>query len=102
MGIEHIGISVTAPQQMADWYSRHLGFRIIRRGGSDSDGGAFIVDESGDTVLELFRMPDADPLPLGDLAPIQLHVAIDCDELYETATALVEQGAELVGEAPCA
>jgi catechol 2,3-dioxygenase-like lactoylglutathione lyase family enzyme len=85
---------------MADWYSRHLGFHIIRQGGSDSDGGAFIVDECGYTVLEIFRIPDTGPLPLRNLAPIQLHIAIDCDKPYETAMALVKQGAEFVGEAP--
>lgn len=100
MGVEHIGLSVPAPRSMAEWYCRHLGFRHIRGGGSDSEGVAFIVDDAGETVLEIFKLHDVDALPLRDLAPIQLHVAIDCKTPYDTAMALVQYGAEFVGEAP--
>ena len=59
MTIEHIGLSVPAPRSMAEWYCRHLGFRLIQGGGSDTDGVAFIVDEAGGTVLEVFNVPIA-------------------------------------------
>jgi len=85
---------------MAEWYCRHLGFRHIRGGGSDSDGVAFIVDGAEETVLEIFKLPDVDALPLHDFASIQLHIAIDCRTPYDTAMALVKHGAEFVGEAP--
>lgn len=100
MTIEHIGLSVPAPRSMAEWYCGHLGFRHIRGGGSDSDGAAFIADDVGETVLEIFKLPEVDALPLRDLIPIQLHVAIDCRDPYKTAMALVKHGAEFVGEAP--
>ena len=100
MGIEHIGISVAAPLSMADWYCSYLGFKNIRTDGTESDGVAFIVDDAGETVLELFKLPDLDPLPFHDFIPIQFHIAIDCGTPYEKAIALVEHGAEFIGEAP--
>ena len=100
MGIEHIGLSVSAPLSMADWYCSHLGFKILHTAGKESDGVAFIVDDAGETVLELFKLPEWEPLPFGDFAPIQFHIAIDCKKPYETAMALVNHGAEFVGEAP--
>ena len=100
MRIEHLGISISAPIDMGNWYSRHLGFEVIRRGGNNQDGVSFIVDESGKTILELFKLPDVPALDVKNFNPIQLHIAIDCENPYELAMKLVQAGASFVGEAP--
>lgn len=96
MKLEHIGLQVSDPVQMSDWYCRHLGFQLMRRQEA-SPFTAFIADSSGSMMLEIHnhlevRMPDytqADPL--------ELHLAVDVgDEPIEAAAQrLLQAGATL-------
>lgn len=100
MSIEHIGLSVPDSHAMADWYVKNLGFTELRRGGNRHDGVSFILDQSGRTILELFNLPGVPPLRPDPEHPLQLHLAIDCDDPHAKAIELVEAGAEFIGEAP--
>jgi catechol 2,3-dioxygenase-like lactoylglutathione lyase family enzyme len=100
MRIEHIGICVTAPISMGEWYRDNLGFEIIQSTGNDVDGVSFVVDSEGETVLEFGKLPEAPPLDAQSLLPLQLHIAVECKDPGAEAERLVDAGAELVGESP--
>ena len=101
MRIEHVGICVPAPIAMGKWYKDNLDFEIIRHAGDDEDGVSFVVDSAGQTVLELGKLPEGPPLDPHALSPLQLHIAITCDDPTTEAERLVSAGAELIGESPC-
>jgi catechol 2,3-dioxygenase-like lactoylglutathione lyase family enzyme len=98
--IEHIGVCVSAPISMGKWYQDHLGLKIIRSAGDDLDGVSFLIDDAGTTVLELGRLPEGPPLDGRSLLPLQLHLAIECENPVSEAERLVEAGAKLLGESP--
>ncbi|MBN1810199.1 MAG: VOC family protein [Anaerolineae bacterium] len=100
MRIEHIGICVPAPISMGDWYRDHLGFKILHSGGDDAEGVSFIVDSAGKTVLELGKLAEGPPLNPHSLSPLQLHIAIECQDPAAEAQRLVSVGGELIGESP--
>lgn len=100
MTIEHIGICVSAPVSMGNWYRDHLGFTILRSAGDDAEGVSFIVDSAGKTVLELGKLAEGPPLDPRALSPLQLHIAIECQDPTVEAQRLVSAGAELIGESP--
>ena len=85
---------------MGEWYRDNLGFEIIRCAGDDEDGVSFVVDSAGQTVLELGRLPEGPPLDPHSLSPLQLHIAVTCDDPTAEAERLVVAGAELIGESP--
>jgi len=97
---EHIGICVPAPISMGNWYRDHLGFEILRSGGDDAEGVCFIMDSAGKTVLELGKLAKGPPLDPRSFLPLQLHIAIDCDDPTAEAQRLMAAGAELIGESP--
>jgi glyoxylase I family protein len=96
MKIEHIGLAVTAPHTMADWYIRHLGFEMRLSRGSDADGMAFIADPAQDVMLELFRNPVTPAMTWEGLAPLTLHFALKSDDPLADADRLVAAGASFV------
>jgi len=100
MNIEHIGMCVEAPVSMGVWYRDNLGFAIIRSAGNDQDGVTFLADSAGSTVLELGRLPEGPPLDARGLQPLQLHIAVACENPSVEAARLVGVGAKLVGESP--
>lgn len=100
MGIEHIGLSVSAPIDMSNWYCAIFGFRVVRQEGTNDDGVSFIIDDNEETILELYKLPEVPALPVNTFIPIQFHIAIDCEKPFETANILVDKGATFVGEAP--
>jgi hypothetical protein len=100
MNIEHIGICVQAPISMGEWYRDNLGFEIVLGAGDDSEGVSFIADGDRKTVLELGRLPEVPSLDGRSLAPLQLHIALDCRDPLAEAERLIAAGAEWVGESP--
>jgi hypothetical protein len=100
LNIEHIGICVTAPISMGVWYRDNLGFKIIRSVGDDADGVSFVADRKDGTILELGKLPEGPPLDGRRLLPLQLHIAIECENPSTEAERLINAGAELVGESP--
>jgi hypothetical protein len=84
---------------MAEWWVTNLGFKWVRKMGSDADGAAFIRDDQG-TVIEFARLHEVPCLDLNGLEFIQLHFAIECDDPVHEAGRLVKQGAMWIGESP--
>jgi catechol 2,3-dioxygenase-like lactoylglutathione lyase family enzyme len=85
---------------MGEWYRDYLGFQIIRSAGNDEDGVSFVVDDGGNTILELGRLPEGPPLDSRNLLPLQLHIAVECEDPTAEAARLVAAGAEFLGESP--
>lgn len=78
MRIEHTGLQVADPPQMAEWYCRHLGFRIARRL-ETRPFTTFLIETWGDGMIEIYNNPAA-PLPdYRALDPLVLHLAFDVE-----------------------
>lgn len=60
--IEHIGISVEQPIEMANWYKYVLGFNIKFAGQDAEKGVAFLTDANDKVVLEFGIVPNVKPL----------------------------------------
>jgi len=91
MNIEHVALNVADPIALADWYVKHLGMKIVRQVDAPPHT-RFIADESGRTVLEIYRQK----APVPDYAsqdPMVLHVAFIAPDIRGTRDRLVAAGA---------
>src|SRR5205809_79717 len=96
MNIEHIAFNVPDPVQMAEWYTRHLGMRIVRRG-TAPPYGHFLADEAGRVVLEIYHQT----APVPDyfaLDPMVLHIAFTTPDVPGTRARLLAAGGSSAGE----
>jgi hypothetical protein len=59
---------------------------------------AFLAGGGRKTVLELGRLPEVPSLNGRCLAPLQLHIAVDCTDPLAETERLIAVGAEWVGE----
>lgn len=98
--IEHIGITVTEPVEMANWYQEVLGFRIVFSGQDEEKGAAFLTDSSGKVMLEFGRIPNVSPLSHKTDHHLQLHIALKSDDPDEDAGYLVSEGATFIEKCP--
>jgi catechol-2,3-dioxygenase len=78
--IEHIGIAVEKPIEMANWYRDTLGFNIKFSAEDEEKGVAFLTDGSDRVMLELGRVPDVLPLTKGMSHHLQFHIALKSDD----------------------
>ena len=95
MKIEHVAFQVADPAAMADWYVKHLGFRV-RRASDDPVVARFIADVSGAVMLEVYRNPKFPVPDYASMAPALLHVAFVCDDVPAAVARLTAAGAKLV------
>lgn len=96
MQIEHIGVSVERPREMAEWYARNLGCRVLLTEEDARHEVAFLTDEEQSTVLELTHVPQLPPTSRVLTSTTQLHVAFLSDDPYGQAKKLEGAGAVLV------
>jgi len=73
MNLEHTAINVEAPAEMAAWWAKNLGMRIVMA--QDVEPYMhFIADDKG-SMIELYNNPAA-PIPdYAGMAPFTLHLA---------------------------
>jgi glyoxylase I family protein len=91
MNIEHVALNVADPVALAAWYVKHLGMKIVRQVDAPPHT-RFIADESGRTVLEIYRQS----APVPDYAsqdPMVLHVAFIAPDIRGTRDRLLAAGA---------
>jgi glyoxylase I family protein len=91
MNIEHVALNVADPAALADWYVKHLGMKIVRQVDVPPHT-RFIADESGRTVLEIYRQK----APVPDYAsqdPMVLHVAFIAPDIRGCRDRLLAAGA---------
>jgi catechol-2,3-dioxygenase len=89
--IEHIGISVEKPIEMANWYHEVLGFNIKFSAEDEEKGVAFLTDGSDRVMLELGKLPNVLPLTKGISHHLQLHIALKSDDPDKEAEFLVSK-----------
>ena len=75
MRIEHVAFNVAAPVEMAAWYVQHLGMRVVRHV-DDGTQTHFLADESGHSLLEIYRNPAAHVPDYPAMHPLLLHIAL--------------------------
>jgi catechol 2,3-dioxygenase-like lactoylglutathione lyase family enzyme len=98
--IEHIGIAVRDPVEMAKWYQEALGFRIRFSAEDDEKAVAFLTDSAGRVMLELGKLPGVLPLTEGLTHPLQLHIALKSADPDKDAEYLVSNGASFIEKCP--
>jgi glyoxylase I family protein len=98
MYVEHMGICVGHPFEMADWYVRNFDFEILKKSGTKDDGVVFIGDGKGNTVLELYNAPGTGKINFSSLTPLQFHIAIEVESPYEKSLELEKAGAKIEGK----
>ena len=76
MKMEHVGIQVSDPIQMSEWYCRHLGFRVMRQQEA-SPFTAFLCDSSGSIMIEIHHHLDVLVPDYAHTDPLVLHLAYD-------------------------
>ena len=73
--IEHIGISVGQPIEMANWYQEALGFNLKFSAQDEEKAVAFLTDCSDKVMLELGKIPNVLPLTDRTNHHLQLQIA---------------------------
>jgi catechol 2,3-dioxygenase-like lactoylglutathione lyase family enzyme len=97
MNIEHFALNVSDPVAMAEWYTRHLGMRVVRRF-ENVTKAHFICDESGRVVMELYCNAQV-PIPdYRSMDPMVFHVAFTPGDMAATRDRLLAAGATPVGD----
>lgn len=91
MKLEHVALNVEAPQEMADWYARHLGMRIVRAD-AESPFIRFLADKAG-SMIELYKHPSVKVPDYSSIDPLVLHLAYEVDEVEATRDKLLAAGA---------
>lgn len=97
MHIEHVGYMVQDPPAAAQWYCRHLGFRIARKT-NESPWTHFLVDGSGRVMLEIYNNPKAQVPDYAATDPLVLHVAFTVEDVAAARTRLLAAGATADGD----
>lgn len=98
--IEHIGIAVEKPIEMANWYHETLGFNIKFSAQDEEKGVAFLTDSSDKVMLELGKIPNVSPLADRLNHHLQLHIALTSADPDKDAEYLVSKGAAFIEKCP--
>ncbi len=93
--IEHIGISVKNPIEMANWYRETLGFNIKFSAEDEEKGVTFLTDGSDRVMLELGKIPNISPLTAELSHHLQLHIALRSEDPDKNAEYLVSRALPL-------
>jgi len=99
MRFEHFALNVPDAPAQADWYVRHLGFRVARRL-EVPPFTHFLADDGGRVIMELYTNPAA---PVPDHArnhPLVFHVAVVAADARAELARLEAAGATLFKEDP--
>jgi glyoxylase I family protein len=96
MNIEHIALNVADPIALAEWYTRHLGMRVVRAV-EGPPHTRFLADASGRVVLEVYRQKA--PVPeYRTFDPMVLHIAFVAPDIPRERDRLLAAGATDPGE----
>ncbi len=97
MRIEHIAFNVSDPIAMAEWYCENLEMTVIREGPPPGNA-RYLVDGTGNTVLELYTNPPEAVPDYASMDPMVLHVAFCADDVASTRERLLAAGATPEGD----
>lgn len=97
MKIEHVAWMMADPVAAADWYSKHLGFRVVR----NTEGypwGYFLLDSAGSVMVEIYKRKEVAVPDYAAMDPLLLHLAFVCPDVKGTVARLTAAGAKLLGD----
>lgn len=94
MKLEHVAFNVA--DAVADWYSRHCGFRVVHHVPEPAQTH-FLVDD-GSSIIEIYRNPPDSVPDYRSMDPLIFHLALASDDPSSDAERLVAAGAEVVDE----
>ncbi len=97
MRIEHIGYQVPDPVAAAEWYVKHLGFRLARSGGPPANA-RFLFDSAGATMIEIYNNPAVGVPDYPKMDPLILHIAITVEDVRGVMKKLLAAGATPAGD----
>jgi glyoxylase I family protein len=97
MEIEHMALNVPDPVAMADWYTEHLGMRVVRSVPGPPHT-RFLADGSGRVVVEFYRQTVAPVPDYRAMDPFVLHLAFLTADVRGTRERLLAAGAASAGE----
>jgi glyoxylase I family protein len=96
--LEHVAINVEDPEEMAKWYCKNLGMKILRQGPPPVNM-RFISDAGGNMMLEIYHNPP-DAVPnYTSMDPLLLHIAFMVDDVKGTCRKLIAAGATVATDA---
>ena len=97
MRIEHIGINVENPVELAAWYVENLRMKVVRKLGAPTHTH-FLQDSAGASTLEVYHNTAA-PVPDYRVQdPLVLHIAFAAEDVAGARDRLVAAGATPVGD----
>jgi len=96
MKIEHFALNVADPAAMADWYGRHLGMKIARRGDPKTTT-LFIADDNG-LMIELYNDPREPHFDAANMGTQIWHLALLATDMAADHKRLIAAGCRPVGE----
>jgi hypothetical protein len=95
MKVEHFALQVAEPVAMADWYVKHLGCTVARKGGEPSHA-RFILDSAGSVMIEIYRNPQVAVPDYAAMDPLLMHLAFSSTAPAADRDRLVKAGAKVV------
>lgn len=97
MNIEHVALQVPDSVAMADWYVNHLGCSIKRSTGEPAFI-RFLMDGSGDAMMELYCNPKVAVPDYQAMDPLLVHIAFVSADPQRDRDRLVAAGASVVDD----
>lgn len=97
MKIEHFALNVPDPVNMAEWYQKNLGMKVVRKM-CEPPYAHFIADSSGDMMIEIYKNPPDQVPDYNKINPLQIHLAFVSDNPLKDKERLIEAGATYVEE----
>lgn len=97
MRIEHFAINVSDPVEMKEWYVQHLGFRIVRQE-NEAPHTAFLADEGGRVILEIYKNPPESVPDYKSMDPLIIHLAFVSEDPVKDKKRLLQAGASLISD----
>ncbi|MBF9255046.1 VOC family protein [Pontibacter sp. 172403-2] len=95
MKLEYFALNVEDPLATATWYVAHLGLRIVRQM-PEAPYTTFMVDDSGNIMVEIYRNPADEVPPYRTMNPLLVHLAFVSEDPEADKTRLIAAGASLV------
>jgi glyoxylase I family protein len=92
MKLEHFAINVENPVDMAQWYVKNLGLKIVRQQNA-APFTHFLADDSGRIMIEIYINPPDQIPPYKKMDPLLLHLAFVSDSPENDKNRLLTSGA---------
>ena len=97
MNVEHVAFLVDDPEAVADWYCKHLGMVVVRKG-DPPVRMRFLADEAGKTMFEIYASPEVETPDYRNQHHLVLHLAFYADDIDADRERLIAAGATPVDE----